>query len=335
MGGEWSLAVALVMECWPERHRPKLAGVIGAAANVGFLLIALMALCRQVTQSDWRWMMLVGAAPALLALFITFWVPESQRWQSGRQAGRPQPGDRNLPPRTPEQDPAGHGLLRHSPDRHLGSRLRLDAHVGRPIAGSTNGQRICSAVTGAELREGEDPQQRQAVLEKSLSAEQWREIRDATAPPRYTCRSSSASAAIIGCLVAPLVSSIFGRRPVYFGLCLLSLLSCGWLYLGCTSYNAWFVIAAGIAGCMTAAFYGWLPLYLPELFPTRVCATGQGLSFNAGRVVAAAGSLFMGQFVALCGNHYGHAAALICLAYVLGLVLIWFAPETSGKPLLD
>ena len=39
MGGEWSLGVALVMECWPEKHRPLLAGAIGAAANVGFGLL--------------------------------------------------------------------------------------------------------------------------------------------------------------------------------------------------------------------------------------------------------------------------------------------------------
>ena len=27
MGGEWSLGVALVMEIWPEKFRPLLAGV--------------------------------------------------------------------------------------------------------------------------------------------------------------------------------------------------------------------------------------------------------------------------------------------------------------------
>ena len=41
---------------------------------------------------------------------------------------------------------------------------------------------------------------------------------------------------------------------------------------------------AVLLGVFTAAFYGWLPLYLPELFPTRVRATGQGLSFNFGRI---------------------------------------------------
>ena len=44
MGGEWSLGVALVMEIWPNRSRALLSGLIGAAANVGFLLVALFAL---------------------------------------------------------------------------------------------------------------------------------------------------------------------------------------------------------------------------------------------------------------------------------------------------
>src|SRR5436309_4407310 len=44
MGGEWSLGVALVMEVWPNRSRALLAGLIGAAANFGYLLIALLGL---------------------------------------------------------------------------------------------------------------------------------------------------------------------------------------------------------------------------------------------------------------------------------------------------
>src|SRR3954464_381514 len=42
MGGEWSLGVALVMETWPAKHRPMLAGVIGAAANCGFVAIGIV-----------------------------------------------------------------------------------------------------------------------------------------------------------------------------------------------------------------------------------------------------------------------------------------------------
>ena len=48
-------------------------------------------------------------------------------------------------------------------------------------------------------------------------------------------------------------------------------------------------------GFTTAAFYGWFPLFLPELFPTRMRATGQGVCFNAGRVFAAVGAVLHGR----------------------------------------
>jgi len=100
-------------------------------------------------------------------------------------------------------------------------------------------------------------------------------------------------------------------------------------------YGTPFLILVGIVGGVTAAFYGWLPLYLPELFPTRVRATGQGLSFNFGRILAAAGALTQGQLVSYYEGSYAKAGAVITLIYLLGLVLIWFAPETKGKPLPD
>ena len=83
----------------------------------------------------------------------------------------------------------------------------------------------------------------------------------------------------------------------------------------------------------TASFYGWFPLYLPELFPTRVRATGQGLSYNFGRLFAAVGALTQGQLVASFGGSYARAGAVVTLIYLAGMVLIWFAPETKGKPL--
>ena len=86
MGGEWALGVALIMEVWPERFRPYLAASIGAASNCGFLLIGLVAATVPVTQASWRWLFLVGAAPAVLTFFIRLFVPESTRWQAARAA---------------------------------------------------------------------------------------------------------------------------------------------------------------------------------------------------------------------------------------------------------
>ena len=118
-------------------------------------------------------------------------------------------------------------------------------------------------------------------------------------------------------------------RPIL----LLSLLVCGFLFRTLSEYNGLFIGTVFVTGCMTAAFYGWFPLYLPELFPTRVRATGQGVSYNSGRVLAAIGALTGGELVRHYAGSYARAGAVVTLVYLFGMVLIWFAPETKGKPL--
>jgi len=92
MGGEWSLGVALVMEVWPEGRRPLMAALIGAASNVGFALVASLELFLPAIRDQWRIILLIGAAPALLTYFIQRFVPESKRWEAAViEEGRPQP----------------------------------------------------------------------------------------------------------------------------------------------------------------------------------------------------------------------------------------------------
>ena len=88
-------------------------------------------------------------------------------------------------------------------------------------------------------------------------------------------------------------------------------------------------------GACTASFYGWLPQYLPELFPTRARATGQGLSFNFGRILAAIGAWHMGDILGYFQKDYARAGIAISFVYVVGMVTIWLAPETRDKPLPD
>jgi MFS family permease len=139
--------------------------------------------------------------------------------------------------------------------------------------------------------------------------------------------------AILGSFLGPLLGGKFGRRIVYFSLCLASLVICQLLFRGLSRYDDLFLLAAGVAGFFTASFYGWLPLYLPELFPTRVRATGQGLSYNFGRIFAACAVLETGRLMSLFHDSYPRACTTISMVYVVGMVLIWFCPETKGKPL--
>lgn len=289
MGGEWSLGVALVMECWPEKRRPILAGLIGAASNVGFLLVAFIGYEYQVSKESWRWMMLVGVTPALLTFFIRLFVPESERWQSS---------------------------VKESTARPI--REVFSTHLLKPT--------LLGIVFAS------------VALIGTWAAIQWIPLWvDKMAPGNLAAKAvaqmASAGGAIVGCIVAPLVGDLVGRRMGYFLLCLGSLGICQYLFRSFSEYNNILVVMIFLAGGITAAFYGWLPLYLPELFPTRVRATGQGVSFNSGRILAAVGALTQGKLVGYFDESYAKAGAVITFVYVIGMLTIWFAPETKGKPL--
>jgi MFS family permease len=156
-------------------------------------------------------------------------------------------------------------------------------------------------------------------------------------PPNHFAKGTTLAAvsigAIIGGLVAPLVGARIGRRPAYFGMCVASLICCQLMFRTVGHYDVTFLLMATLVGFCTASFYGWLPLYLPELFPTRVRATAQGLSYNFGRTLAAAGAIGTGRLMALFDGDYPRACATMSFVYLIGMVLIWFGPETRGLPL--
>ena len=88
-------------------------------------------------------------------------------------------------------------------------------------------------------------------------------------------------------------------------------------------------------GFVATLFFGWLPLYLPELFPTRVRATGSGLAMNTGRFATALGVLVSGVLFAALGGSYPTVGTFGAVIYALGAIAIWFAPDTSRQDLED
>ncbi len=290
MGGEWSLGVALVMECWPERWRPILAGLIGAAANLGMLLVSWLATVVHVTVESWRWLFLVGALPALLVFFIRLCVPESERWK-----------------------------------RAVAKQI---TNPLREVFSSSMIKTTCLGIVFASI-----------ALIGTWGSIQWiplwaDQLTGGKIPgAKAVVQMASSFGAVVGCLIGPLLGGRIGRRPAYFFLCLASLLVCGFLFRWMHEYNSMFVYITFLAGLCTASFYGWFPLYLPELFPTRIRATGQGVCYNSGRIFAAFGAIASGSLVQFFNGSYARAGQVITLIYIVGLCVIWFAPETKGKPL--
>jgi MFS-type transporter involved in bile tolerance (Atg22 family) len=153
-------------------------------------------------------------------------------------------------------------------------------------------------------------------------------------------QARSALGAIFGALTGALLAHYLGRRRTYFALTVGSLLICAYLFRWYfpsgtdPKPDAGLLWVIGLTGFFTASFYGWLPLYLPELFPTRVRATGQGFGYNFGRIIAAVGALLMGYLINdVFRGDYARAGAVLSLIYLAGLVVIWLAPETRGRPL--
>jgi len=91
MGGEWGIGASLAFETVPIRSRGLISGILQAGYPCGYLLAAVVygLLFERI---GWRGLFVLGAAPALLVLYIFAKVPESPTWT----AGRTQPARRRL-----------------------------------------------------------------------------------------------------------------------------------------------------------------------------------------------------------------------------------------------
>jgi MFS family permease len=137
---------------------------------------------------------------------------------------------------------------------------------------------------------------------------------------------------IVGALLGALIGDWLGRRRSYAILCVLGLVAALLLYLTNHSFGPRFLLFGALAGLPITAFFGWLPLYLPELYPTRLRATGEGFCFNVGRIISAAGVFGTAAFCAALGA-IPLAAAAMSVIFLFGLPIIALAPETKGQEL--
>jgi MFS family permease len=139
--------------------------------------------------------------------------------------------------------------------------------------------------------------------------------------------------AILGSLVGAQIAAWLGRRVSYF------LISIGSLALTLAMFQLTaplrpsFLPIVFAQGFVATLFFGWLPLYLPELFPTHVRATGSGISYNVGRFATAGGVLAAGFFFTALGGSYPAVGSAAACIYGLGMIVIWFAPETAKQSL--
>jgi hypothetical protein len=97
-----------------------------------------------------------------------------------------------------------------------------------------------------------------------------------------------------------------------------------------------------VMGFCQLALFGGYAIYFPELFPTRLRSTGTSFCYNVARFVAAAGPAALGLLTSRVFNEHAkqdeslplrYAGITMCAVFLVGLVVLPFAPETKGKPL--
>lgn len=299
IGGEWAAGTALVAEVVPNRVRSAAASILQTAAALGPILAALANW--GLASINWRWLFVVGVIPAVLTIWIRMSVKEPERWTKAVEAKR-----------------STFDVLRdffREPQwlRFLGLAFVI-AIVGIMGAGNISFWLPNLVKEVSQGYSDTDVRTRQSFAQMIMHI-----------------------GTIAGVIVFPILCDRFGRRisfAVFFSICPFVVGGLTFLlFKGFIGFAGMLVLAPLMAFFALGLTAGY-PLYLPELFPTRLRATGIGLAYNTGRLLQIPWPIITAAIIA----HFGAVAvgvALTALVYFVGAFAMVFAPETKGKPLPD
>lgn len=333
VGGEFAVGVALVAEAMPQRVRTYALGLLQASSTIGNSVAAICSMTLgyfegQGTLADWdifgfqmsawRLMFMVGSLPAFVAVLIRWKLNEPESWVQAKN------------------------LMRSNPDRKsLGSyrelfgdpRWRRNALVGLALGSSGIVGLWGIGFFFFDLF---------SVVATKHFTELGLAPGDVKSAASFWVGCSSLLmnfGGFFGMYLFSYFSNWVGRRvalAIAFVLAMVST-SFTFAYLDQLSELFWMVPIMGF--CLFAPFGGYA-IYFPELFPTRLRSTGTSFCYNGGRLVAAVGPLTLGlltKFVYTKENGFEEGfrwgAVTMCAIFIVGLMVLPFAPETKDQPL--
>jgi MFS family permease len=298
IGGEWALAGTYVAEAWPEDRRKMGAGYLQTGYYAGFFLAA--ALNYTIGAAfGWRAMFLVGVVPVIVSIIVLLRVKETDKWKKAEATA----------------------VKAVAPLRAIFSPQYRQRTIAATVL-------LTVAIIGLWAGAVYEPS---AVIQLATKAGMTK--------PEAARMASIATGllsigTVIGCLALPPMAERIGRRPtlaVYFvGMAATIALAFGWAFYlpnGLVPFIALLVVL-GFFGGNFALFSLWLP----EQFETRVRATAFAFCTSIGRFFGAIVNFGIGAMV-LHMKTLGVPIALTAIAFLVGLAVIPFSPETKGKNL--
>ncbi len=321
VGGEFAVGVSLVAEVMPDRARPFALGLLQALSAVGNVAAAIAGLIlaqlarHEVIGESWRIMFIIGAGPALLTFLILRRLKEPERWQRAA-AGRGM----------------GERIGSYFSELFSNPRWTRNAIVGLLLASSG-----IIGLWGIGFFSID--------LQRTVFREQFEAAGLSAAEVTYKVDTWAAGTsfmmnvgAFLGMFAFSLVTDYIGRKPAFAISFVLALLSTAFTFAYFRTVGDIFWMIPLMGFCQLALFGGYA-IYFPELFPTRLRSSGTSFCYNGARFVAALGPTALGLLTSRVFSGYDHTTALryagvsMCAIFLVGLLVLPFAPETKGQPL--
>jgi MFS family permease len=330
VGGEWAVASAMVAEVFPARARSVSLGIFHASSILG--VWAAVAVGVWIVGNPyfgpadyrWRWAFGIGLLPALLTFWIYASLHEPERWVQARAlaaADRSQPTGRLL-------DLFAPGLLRSTLVGLALATVGLATFWGVYVRGQSLIRELAENAQLGPLSAQLGPEARGQALH-ALSDQVKTGLKH-TEMAALLLISGGGAFGLIG--FAP-ISNRVGRRGAFLFYCLGGVVSAMLVFKVLPPGPPWLLWSAlPTFGFFTTGMHAGYAVYFPELFPTRLRGTGGGFCFNGGRLLAAP-ILVLNALMRGWGVSVSDSGALVGLLFLVGAVVLLFAPETRGREL--
>jgi MFS family permease len=297
-GGAWAVAASLVAEVFPARARTHAAGIFHASSILGTWMATFVGI---IVAAQWRNAYLASIIPALLVAWVMVCVKDPPRKQLSAEelALKPRGKFGSLSELLGDARWRKRAIL-----GMLLAAVGLSCYWGVHVAGQSLAQSIL-------IKNGVTPA---VALEK--------------AKPAYGYIETIGAG--VGLLsFGPLCARI-GRKRAFFWAHFAAFLSVPITCYLPQTYGQLLCILP-VFGFLTLGMHAGYAIYFPELFPSRLRATGTAFCFNIGRVLAALVLIFSGWLKTQMDLRL--AVSLLGCLFLLGLIVIHFMPETKDQPL--
>jgi len=313
IGSEWATGASITAELWPDKARGKGGAFLQAGYPIGSILASGVWLMIGTSgPGAWRYMYLIGVLPALVTFWIRRNIPESPQWEASNKRRRAAYDRRRQGAALSGEDVA---LVRFTlvdmfAEPTVRSRLFLTFVMSLSVTiGYWGVSTFVPSYVGS------------VAAAAGLAAPRWAALAGLV----------QNIGALMGFVCFGFLADAWGRKPTTLLFYLMCLVLTPVIYLWITDIHV-LLFSFAAFGFFIQGTFSWTPIWLPELFPTRMRATAAGFIFNAPRLISAIAPLVAGTIIVGLGG-YGKAATIIGLFYVLGLIAAPFLPETRGQPL--